>query len=310
MRRTWSTDITFPDGLLGRVVAEVRGRDLYTDADGTAEVRDELAITLGIDPATGAIGAVDATRASASLDGLEGIAVRSGYGRQLAELLPHDAARRSLCFSALEDLGGAYLVSGYARLTAGLAGQNPEHVEAAMQMQANVCAGWAADGPFIAAMREQGSTPVPFGPVAPALEAGDPLAWHEMPPFVAATVRRRRRIDVTAPADGGNARRAQEHFRDSYADDNGETVMHEYLVAAGFAEDDRLASIDVEARVLPWNECPGAVTSAQQLVGVPLDELAARVRRDLHGVTTCTHLNSTMRALADVHALAVSLTRS
>ena len=308
MRRTWSTDITFPDDLLGKVVADVRGRDLFTDFDETAEVRDTLAVTLEIDPATGRIGAVEVTHAGVSLGGLQGIEVRGGYGRRLTELLAHDAARRSLCFSALEDLGGAYLVSGYARLTAGLAGQNPEHVEAAVQMQANVCAGWAADGPFIATMRAQGSTPVPFGPAAPALEVDDPLGWHEMPPFAATTVRRRRRIDVTARADAGDGLRAQEHFRDSYADHDGETVMHEYLVEAAFDGHNRLGSIHVEARVLPWSECPGAVASAQQLVGVPLDELAARVRCDLHGVATCTHLNSTMRALADVRALAASMT--
>ena len=39
------------------------------------------------------------------------------------------------------------------------------------------------------------------------------------------------------------------------------------------------------------------------MVGVTLDELAARVREELKGATTCTHLNSTLRTLADLNAL-------
>ena len=60
-------------------------------------------------------------------------------------------------------------------------------------------------------------------------------------------------------------------------------------------------------RVLPWQACPGAAAGAQRLVGVDLDDLAARVRSDLVGATTCTHLNSTLRTLANVRALAQSL---
>lgn len=57
------------------------------------------------------------------------------------------------------------------------------------------------------------------------------------------------------------------------------------------------------AQVLPWEECPGALVSATQLVGATLDELAVTVRRELTGVTSCTHLNDTFRSLADVGAL-------
>jgi hypothetical protein len=56
--------------------------------------------------------------------------------------------------------------------------------------------------------------------------------------------------------------------------------------------------------VLPWEACPGAVASAERVVGVPLDDLARRARTELVGLTTCTHLTSTIRCLADVRALA------
>ena len=54
----------------------------------------------------------------------------------------------------------------------------------------------------------------------------------------------------------------QSHFRDSYAGDEPEMVMHEYAVEA-VVDDDRIRRIEVDPRVLPWEACPGAVASAQ-----------------------------------------------
>jgi hypothetical protein len=79
-------------------------------------------------------------------------------------------------------------------------------------------------------------------------------------------------------------------------------VMHEYTVDA-VIRDDLIASIDVDARVLPWAACPGAVPSAGRMVGVALDDLARAARTELVGPATCTHLTSTARSLADVRAL-------
>lgn len=61
--------------------------------------------------------------------------------------------------------------------------------------------------------------------------------------------------------------------------------------------------VTVDPRVLPWSDCPGAAASAAGLVGTELAEVAGRARTDLVGPTTCTHLTSTLRALADVTAL-------
>lgn len=306
MRRTWNIDITFPDGLDGGVVADVRGRDLHTYADGTATVRDELEVVLEIDPATGTIESVDATRAGTPLDVLRGVSLRGGFTRRLSELLPRDMARRSLCYGPLEDLGGAQLVSGYAHLLEGLIPPTREFADAAVATQSDVCIGWAADGPFIETTRAGGHIPVPVGPAAPDIGADERHGWHDLPPLPHPAVRRRRRIDVVDRRPGGGLR-AQEHFRDSYAARDQETVMHEYLVDAAFDAAGRLVAIDVDPRVLPWNECPGAVAGTPRLLGVDLDHLAARVRTDFVGATTCTHLNSTLRTLADVRALAESL---
>jgi hypothetical protein len=58
-----------------------------------------------------------------------------------------------------------------------------------------------------------------------------------------------------------------------------------------------------QARVLPWMECPQAVASASRVAGMAIGELRGRVRRELVGVSTCTHLNDTLRSLDDVAVL-------
>jgi hypothetical protein len=300
-RRTWNIDISFPAGLMGEViVVDVRGRDARTDADGTTAVTDELAAGFEIDPATNTITRVEVRRSSTPLDALLGICLRGGYVRELAARLPEGVSRRrTLCFSALEDLSGAHFVSGYAHLLEGIISQTPEHADLAADAQADICIGWAADGPFIETTRARRNIPVPVGPAAP-----DIGSEHEMAALIPPAVRRRRRIDVVTPAGENAGVRAQEHFRDSYAGHEGEMVMHEYLVDAVFDRSGQVVSLDVDPRVLPWSECPGASASAQRLVGRDVGELPTRVRRDLVGATTCTHLNSTLRTLADAQFLA------
>jgi hypothetical protein len=56
-------------------------------------------------------------------------------------------------------------------------------------------------------------------------------------------------------------------------------------------------------RVLPWQECPGAVASAGRITGMTLQELHFRVRQELSGTSTCTHLNDLLRSIADAEAL-------
>jgi hypothetical protein len=306
VRRTWNVDVTFPGGLDGDVVADVRGRDARVDRSGAIEVFDELSVRIDIAVASNEIVAIEARHATMAMHALVGSAVRGGFGRHVATLFPDHGARRSLCNSALEDLPGAFLVSGYARLHDGLIPQTREMTDLAASIQADICVGWAADGPVIATMREHGYNPVPLGPAAPSLGAGDGSGWHDLPPLQPPTVRRIRRLDVVAPT-AGEPLRLQEHFRDSYSSHHGETVMHEYLVDAEVDTEGRVTSLVVDPRVLPWRECPGAVADAQRVVGSELSEFPSRVRRDLVGTSSCTHLNSTLRALADAQSLAGSI---
>jgi hypothetical protein len=121
-------------------------------------------------------------------------------------------------------------------------------------------------------------------------------------------MRRRRRIDVWGD-DGGFA--VECFFRDSHLDADGlETVIHEYTVhGAVDAATMRFTACDAEVGALPWMECPAAAASASRLVGTPVGDLRSRVRGTFVGTTTCTHLNDTLRSMADLPALVAAVPR-
>jgi Protein of unknown function (DUF2889) len=299
-RRTTSIDVTRPDGLLGPCAITLRGRDVAAGAGGVVAVAGEVALTVRVD-AAGRLGEVDGPGA-ARLAPLAGTSLRSGFGRRLAEALPGDLARRTLLSSLLEDMPGAFLVSGYALLRAGLLPADPATAPQRAALQADVCIGWQVGGPLHRVLAEEGRSALPLGPPAPAIEDADPSGWHDLPPLREGTVRRRRLLEAVSSPDGAGAA-VRAHFRDSHAGDDGETVMHEYAVDAAVDGDGRVARVDVDPRVLPWEACPGAVASAARIVGVAMDDLPRHVRADLVGTSTCTHLNSTLRSLADARAL-------
>lgn len=303
VRRTTTVDTHWPDFEAGSVTLDVRGRDLRTGVDRTAAVLDGIALVLEVDPADGRVRGVDG--GPDRLQGLVGGTLRAGFGRHLATALPEDAARRTLAHAVLDDLNGAFLVSGYAPLRAGVYDIDPEVRKAHAVHQKDICIGWSASSDMYGLLTAEGRTAVPYGPVAPALDADDPLGWHPVAPMGPKAMRRRRQLDVWRDDDGTIG--VQSHFRDSYAAEDHEMALHEYVVVASVGTDGRIASAVADPRTLPWRECPGAAASASRVVGLHLDELAARVRRELVGPTTCTHLSSTLRLLADVPVLAAAL---
>jgi hypothetical protein len=94
-------------------------------------------------------------------------------------------------------------------------------------------------------------------------------------------------------------------FRDTYVRSDGvETIIHEYtLVAVVDADTGVIVESRATPRVLPWQECPGAVASAGRIAGMTLQDLHFRVRQELSGTSTCTHLNDLLRSIADTEAL-------
>jgi hypothetical protein len=304
-RRTTSIDVRWPDFRSGRVEVVVRGQDLWTGAAGQSSVTGSLDLHLVAELASGRIVQVEGPSPS-MVERLLGASLRSGFRRHLAEADPEGGEQRTLSYSALDDLPGAFLVSGYSMLRAGLLDGDPEAARARAPRQGDICVGWRTDGPVYVELARQGRNAVPYGPAAPEVERAEPGGWHPLDPMAHGTVRRRRQLDVWA-ADHGGGLEVQAHFRDSYVGDEPEMVMHEYLVEATFDRGHTVSSLHVDPLVLPWESCPGAVASADALVGIPLPKVEAVARAETSGVAGCTHLTSTLRSLADVQALKVLL---
>jgi hypothetical protein len=317
VRRTTTVDILRPHGIDAELVLVGRGRDLFTDAAGAPHVVDTAEVEATIDFVDAQrVTAISSTPAIPSLEQLVGRSASTGFrGAIDVAVADLDVIGRPV-YQLLDDLPVATLIAGYA----------PQHARAesgtwadegqrkplqktapaglAMLQQADLCAGWKAGGTIMQGFAEN-NPPVVTGPAAPSLDGGDdPLAWHELPGELPVHgMRRRRRIDV-APSADGSTWHVDAHLRDSYVDDEGETVVHEYTVLGTV---DPVALVVLEAtatpHVLPWFECPEAAASAGRLAGRSLDSLRAGVRAEFLGASTCTHLNDMLRALADVGVL-------
>lgn len=300
-RRTCSIDSTRPDGLDGDVLVDARARDLSTDMSGAAADRAEARLSARIDPDRNLVCAVT----DPPLDGLAqlvGAPVASGWRARAALALGIDERYQSLLHLLVDDLPGAALVSGVA-LHAARAGAASPQLRRYVLASADVCAGWVAGGSMLEAFQTHDQMPVPVGPAAPVLErSDDPDGWHPLDPLPPRSTRRRRLLDLWPATDVDGTHRFESHFRDSHLDSDGlETVVHEYLVSGVVdAPGGTFAEVRAQARVLPWVECPNALASARSLAGTPIAGVRARVRAELVGVTTCTHLNDTLRSLADL----------
>jgi Protein of unknown function (DUF2889) len=318
VRRTTTHDSLRTQGLDGPVTAIARGRDLYTSPAGkatavaaacvraTSGFPGHVLTSISADPADGRVLELAGRRAS------------SGFRRAVEEALPGEREAGTILYQLLDDLPTALLVSGYATLAARfapgapaqpddlLAARAPGRRPPAMALQAvDMCSGWVDGGVMVSGL-SNGVAPYFEGTPAPVVESagnsGDPLGWHAHGPLPPHAMRRRRRIDVWRDDD---LARVEGFFRDSHvASDGVERVVHEYTVRAAVDMGSRsFRTCDADFGSLPWPECPGALASAGRLVGVSVDGLRRRVREELTGVGTCTHLNDTLRALEDVSAL-------
>ncbi len=273
------------------------GRDLRTDADGTAH---RLATTR----VEARIAFMDARRIlrlraeppEPAFDRFAGLSAASGFRSAIERVLPGEAEGNPLRYQLLDDLPTALLVSGYALSI----GEVESHNRRPRPQMADLCAGWATGGTILVELERTGAPPIVIGPSAPSLlRADDPQAWHEMPPAPKAPhgMRRWRRLDVWRE-DRSVA--MESFFRDSYADPDGaETIVHEYTVHAAFdPQTMTFTRSEAVVGVLPWTECPSAAASAGRLVGMPVEGLRTIVRDTFVGPPTCTHLNDTLRSFA------------
>ena len=217
----------------------------------------------------------------------------------MGKLLPGEAQRASRLNLLLDDWVGAALVSGYSVQHAAIILGIEEKLPAGTaDRMAGICAGFAPEASLIGYARRNDTIPSVHGPVAPPLGG-----LHPVDALRAHGMRRFRRLDV-GPAKWDSAN-FYAHFRDSHLDGEGvETIVHEYTVAGSVNTSTRtITSVTAEVRVLPWQECPGAIGSAERISGMTLSELRERIRVEFVGTSTCTHLNDTLRGIADLDAL-------
>jgi hypothetical protein len=325
VRRTSHLDHVREHGATGSARITGAARELRTTRDG-AVIGGEVTVEARAHATENRLELLVAEPPDPRLRQLLGERLGGGFRARLTEVLDGDDDRSSLLHLLLDDLPGANLVSGYAlqRRNAETSSELELTVER-LERMVDICAGWTMDASLMRGVSQDHMMPTPIGPVAPDLgRPDDPWAWHDMPATLPAHgMRRRRRIDLV-PEDDTTAR-FDAHFRDSYfspygalgepavplddgADDGPrlvESVLHEYTVTGELdlvtAE---IRTVRTDARVLPWRECAAAVASTGRIPDMALGDLRARVRDELTGAGTCTHLNDLFRSLADLEAMA------
>jgi hypothetical protein len=294
-RRTSTID-THPEGQ-GRFHADLRARDVRIDADGNAEVVDDVLVRAQL--SAGVID--DITGDDDRLQQLRGCRVGSGFRAAITKLLGPDVERSTALHLLLDDWVGASLVSGYGTLHAAIVdGTEQPMGDSVADHLAGICSGFAPDASVVDFTRRNLLMPCGIGPPAPTLAQPNDDALHPTEPLRPHGMRRLRRLDLDPEHGAFDA-----HFRDSHVDGSGvETVLHEYTVA-GLVDlgTRRISEVDAAARVLPWQECPGALASAGRVNGMTVGELRNRIRTEFVGTSTCTHLNDTLRSLGDLVAL-------
>jgi hypothetical protein len=235
------------------------------------------------------------------LERLVGSRVGPGFRSTVGKVLPGEVQKASLLHLLLDDWVGAALVSGYAVQHAAITlGIEEKLAPGVADNMAGICAGFASDASLVPYAKRNNTIPSVHGPVAPPL---DDVDMHSVDPLRAHGMRRFRRLDLL-PVDAGSAD-FDAHFRDSHVDGDGvETIVHEYTVVGSVDTATRtISSVTANVAVLPWQECPGAIGSAARVRGMTLSELRGRIRGEFVGTSTCTHLNDTLRAIADLDVL-------
>ena len=315
-RRTSHVDVVrVTPGWEGRVVLTGTARDLVTPAAGEAVTAAEAALRIEAEGLGSPVISITSAPAEEALADVVGTPLLAGFRRAAARALPGHADATTPLHRLLDDAPLAYLVSGHALMLddpplpqTGPAGGTPRR----RHPTADLCAGWQQGGTLLTLLEGNGSLPHSLGPPAPDLVVvADPVAWHDRPVLGARATRRTRRLDVMA-GEPDEPIRIDAHFRDSYADLEGvERSLHEYTLAAALDPESAVVlSASAVPRALPWTECPQAIGSVDRLVGLDVRELPGLVRREFTGITTCTHLNDTMRSLADAWALVSLLNRA
>lgn len=305
VRRTSSIDVAWPEGATGGKILHGRSRDFVTPGTGEARVAAEATMeaVLQLDRTIAAISAVPAPPQLARLVGERG----GGHLRMLMrEIMPELIDNADPLYLLLDDISGTSLVCSWAwslwnpEWMAAMRDASGGDMQRMMEERVNVCWGFQ---PGSASLNPERRGDVGQADGGELRNPADPAGWHEFPALEGVTMRRARRIDVWR--DEAGLIRIDSAFQDSAPRPDGtRAALHEYrLQAAADPRTLELLELRPEARVLPFGECPGAITNALGLIGSSLPLIRESVLGELRGPKGCTHLNDALRALADVPKL-------
>lgn len=306
VRRTMSIDVHWPEGLQGPGQYLGRCRDILThDADAPPEVLAEAEARIVAQDRQ--ILSISATPAPPRLQQLVGVRA-GGYLRDaLADAVAEEKAAGTPLYLVLDDMAGATLVSrwSFSRWREdwmdAVPTQNPR------PRMEGVCIGFR---PGSSALAEEGRPKdgQNASRVMPLPNPADPAGWHDLPTYEGVHFRRARWIDVWR--EGGEIA-VESLFQDSSsAPDGGDRwAVHEYRLRARIGADGRVIELDATPGTLPYAACRVAYMNNDVLIGTPARELRDTVLEKLKLTGGCTHLNDTLRALAEVPVLAERLPR-
>jgi len=292
VRRTSTIDIVLDTGPRPQLLLDGRARDLRTTSTGH-ELLGQATMSAAVDLDSGILDGLTVAPPTwqGPLQALVGQPSRTRFRRSLATAAPELVQSGGPLALLLDDVPVCVLISGNLRY------RDAETAVGGGYPPADVCAGWQQGGRLVTAAERSGESPLVEGPPSGELaDPDDPVGWHDLPPLGEWSMRRARRLDLVPEEDG--TVRLVAYLRDvRRLAEPAPRAVHEYSVVATIEGDGTIRSVEATPHVLPAPECPQAAASAQRFCGRNVAELRDHVTKELVGVSTCTHLNDTLRAM-------------
>jgi hypothetical protein len=310
VRRTASIDVAWPEGPNGDRRFYGRARDFLTPPEGGAgRILDgaSMEATLDFEKLIKEISAYPEPKPLQRLVGERG----GNHLRMVVrDLMPELITTGAPLYLLLDDISGVSLVSAWAWAqwdpdwSATIRERMPkDQLDKMMAQRAGVC--WGLQPGNSGLDFDRPPTDVGTADAGELRNTADPDGWHDFPVIEGPSFRRARRIDVIRDEEAGVIR-IDAAFQDSSPKPGGgRAAIHEYRLAATADLDSlEILTLEPEARILPFSECPGAIDNARKLIGASIADIRSEVLAQLRGPAGCTHLNDALRALAEVPKLA------